>query len=138
MLYAFGSDYWGCIGCNNELDEEVVTPYRVRFFDENPVEQVACGECHVVALTGRLPVSSGSWTKTTSSCRCISEIFLNVYQTQSCTERFHMTSRRPYWCPETIKRRPCWCTKPILWTLNSFLMQTLSFVPINFALLLGT
>ena len=65
MLYAFGSDYWGCIGCNNELDEEVVTPYRVRFFDENPVEQIACGECHVVALTGRLPVSSGSWTKTT-------------------------------------------------------------------------
>ena len=65
VLYAFGSDYWGCIGCNNELDEEVVTPYRVRFFDENPVEQVACGECHVVALTGGLPVSSGSWTKNT-------------------------------------------------------------------------
>ena len=33
---------------------------------------------------------------------------------------FHMTSRRPYWCPKTI-----------LWELNSFLMQTLSFVPIN-------
>ena len=31
-----------------------------------------------------------------------------------------MTSRRPYWCP-----------KPVLWELNSFLMQTLSFVPIN-------
>ena len=42
-----------------------------------------------------------------------------------------MTSRWPYWCPETIKRRPCWCPKPILWELNSFLMQTLSFVPIN-------
>ena len=65
VLYAFGSDYWGCIGCNNELDEEVVTPYRIRFFDENPVEQVACGECHVVALTGGLPVFSGSWTKNT-------------------------------------------------------------------------
>ena len=35
-------------------------------------------------------------------------------------ERFHMTSRRPYWCP-----------KPILWKFNSFLMQTLSFVSIN-------
>ena len=35
-------------------------------------------------------------------------------------ECFHMTSRRP-----------CWCAKPILWELNSFLMQTLSFVPIN-------
>ena len=31
-----------------------------------------------------------------------------------------MTSRRPYWCP-----------KLILWELNYFLMQTLSFVPIN-------
>ena len=42
-----------------------------------------------------------------------------------------MTSRRPYWCPKTKKRRPCWCPKPILWELNSFLMQTLSFVSIN-------
>ena len=42
-----------------------------------------------------------------------------------------MTSRRPYWCHKTMKRRPCWCPKPILWELNSFLMQTLSFVPIN-------
>ena len=46
-------------------------------------------------------------------------------------ECFHMTSRRPYWCPKTMKRRPCWCPKPVLWELNSFLMQTLSFVPIN-------
>ena len=42
-----------------------------------------------------------------------------------------MTSRRPYWCPKTMKRRPCWCPKPVLWELNSFLMQMLSFVPIN-------
>ena len=46
-------------------------------------------------------------------------------------ECFHMTSRRSYWCPKTMKRRPCWCSKPVLWELNSFLMQTLSFVPIN-------
>ena len=46
-------------------------------------------------------------------------------------ECFQMTSRRPYWCPKTMKRRPCWCPKPVLWELNSFLMQTLSFVPIN-------
>ena len=46
-------------------------------------------------------------------------------------ECFHMTSRWPYWCPKTMKRWPCWCPKPILWELNSFLMQTLSFVPIN-------
>ena len=46
-------------------------------------------------------------------------------------ECFHMTSRPPYWCPKTMKRRPCWCPTPILWELHSFLMQTLSFVPIN-------
>ena len=46
-------------------------------------------------------------------------------------ECFHMTSRRPYWCPKTMKRQPCWCSKPVLWELNSFLMQTPSFVPIN-------
>ena len=39
--------------------------------------------------------------------------------------------RRPYWCPKTGKRRPYWCPKLILWELNSFLAQTLSFVPIN-------
>ena len=38
------------------------------------------------------------------------------------TERFQMTSGRPYRCSKTIKRRPCWCCKPILWELNSFLM----------------
>ena len=42
-----------------------------------------------------------------------------------------MTSRGPYWCPKTMKRRPYWCPKPVLWELNSFLMQTLSFVSIN-------
>ena len=34
-------------------------------------------------------------------------------------------------CPKTMKRRPCWCPEPILWELNSCLMQTLSFVPIS-------
>lgn len=57
-LYTFGSDYWGCIGCNNELDEKVTTPYRVEFFAENPVSQVACGECHIVALTVSMEVYS--------------------------------------------------------------------------------
>ena len=40
-------------------------------------------------------------------------------------------SRRPYWCSKTMKQRPCWCSKLVLWELNSFQMQTLSFVPIN-------
>ena len=54
-----------------------------------------------------------------------------LYLLETSIECFHVTSRRPYWCPKTMKRRPCWCPKPILWELYSFLMQTLSFVPIN-------
>ena len=46
-------------------------------------------------------------------------------------ECFHMRSCRPYWCPKTMKRQPCWCSKLILSEWNSFLMQTLSFVPMN-------
>ena len=46
-------------------------------------------------------------------------------------ECFHITSRRPYWCPKTMSRRPCWCSKLVLLELNSFLVETLSFVPIN-------
>ena len=37
--------------------------------------------------------------------------------------RFHMTSRRPYWCSKTMKRRPYLCSKPILWELNSLLCK---------------
>ena len=44
---------------------------------------------------------------------------------------FHMTAWRPYLCPKTMKRRPCLCPKPVLRELNSFLMQRISFVPIN-------
>ena len=38
---------------------------------------------------------------------------------------------RPYWCSKTMNRRPCLCPKPVLRELKSFLMQTLSFVPVN-------
>ena len=54
-----------------------------------------------------------------------------LYLLETSIECLHVTSRRPYWCPKTMKGRPCWCPKPILWELYSFLMQTLSFVPIN-------
>ena len=30
-----------------------------------------------------------------------------------------------------MKWRPCWCPKPVLWEWNSFLMPTISFVPIH-------
>ena len=55
---------------------------------------------------------------------------------RNCTERCHMTSRYPEWCSKdkinkTNKRWPCWCTEPILRELNSFLIKTLPFVPVN-------
>ena len=28
----------------------------------------------------------------------------------SSIDRFHLTSRRPYWCTKTMKWRPYWCT----------------------------
>ena len=57
---------------------------------------------------------------------------IREYPLKNCSIKcFHMTSRWPYWCPKTMKRRPCWCPKPVLLELNSLLMQTLSFVPIN-------
>ena len=43
----------------------------------------------------------------------------------------YMMSWRPHWCPKTMKPRPCWCPKQVLWELNCFVMQTLSFVLIN-------
>ena len=48
-----------------------------------------------------------------------------------CTERFHMTSRQPYWCSKTMKRLPCWCSKPVLCERNLLHMLKLSLVPIN-------
>ena len=41
---------------------------------------------------------------------------------------FHMTSRPPYWCPQTMKWRPCWCPDPILRELKAIIMLTSSFV----------
>ena len=55
----------------------------------------------------------------------------SLHKLQIPIERFHMTSRQPYWCSKTMKRRPCWCSKPILWELNSFLVSKLSLFPIN-------
>ena len=45
----------------------------------------------------------------------------------SLIECFHVTSRRPCWCPQTKKRRPCWCPQIVLWELNSILLLTFSF-----------
>ena len=57
-LYTFGSDYYGCLGCDNEEGDEVFVPTLVQFFSSRPVEQVSCGESHIVALTKEKEVYS--------------------------------------------------------------------------------
>ncbi|CAG5121379.1 unnamed protein product, partial [Candidula unifasciata] len=49
-LYAFGSNYYGCLGCEVEEDE-VLFPVRIDFFLDLPVQEIACGDAHVVVLT---------------------------------------------------------------------------------------
>ncbi|XP_073725913.1 serine/threonine-protein kinase Nek9 [Misgurnus anguillicaudatus] len=51
QMYMFGSDYYGCIGVENELGMEVLEPVLLTFFEERPVKQVSCGDNHVVVLT---------------------------------------------------------------------------------------
>ena len=67
-------------------------------------------------------------------CSVYSTLYCPVYSTLSIAwsiECFYVMSWRPYWCPKTMEQRPCWCAKPVLWELSSFVMQTLSFVPIT-------
>lgn len=49
-VYAFGSNYYGCLGLEEE-DDTVLSPVPLRFFSSNPVEEISCGENHVAALT---------------------------------------------------------------------------------------
>lgn len=51
QMYMFGSDYYGCIGVDNELGVEVLEPVLLDIFEERPVKQVCCGDNHVVVLT---------------------------------------------------------------------------------------
>ena len=90
-------------------------------------ERFLCGPQLFIKLRSQqLKQSCDSFFLICSTNKCLG---LSIKGTS--VECFHMTSRRPYWCSKTMKRRPCWCPKPVLWELNSFLMQTLSFVPIN-------
>lgn len=50
-MYAFGSDYYGCIGIDKAYGSEVLEPLQLDFFLTNPVEQVSCGDNHVAVLT---------------------------------------------------------------------------------------
>ena len=65
----------------------------------------------------------------------VSHIFYQGCRYRSCVwydvfsiARFHVTSRRPYWCPKTKKRRPYWCTKSILRKFHCIFIQTSSSV----------
>uniref|UniRef100_A0A3B4DPD0 non-specific serine/threonine protein kinase n=1 Tax=Pygocentrus nattereri TaxID=42514 RepID=A0A3B4DPD0_PYGNA len=51
QMYMFGSDYYGCIGVENDMGMEVLEPVLLEFFQERPVRQVSCGDNHVVVLT---------------------------------------------------------------------------------------
>ncbi|XP_056408825.1 serine/threonine-protein kinase Nek9 isoform X2 [Hyla sarda] len=49
QLYSFGSDYYGCLGVGQ--GSEVLEPVLVDFFLNEPIEQVSCGDSHVMVLT---------------------------------------------------------------------------------------
>ena len=49
-VHAFGSNYYGCLGMEEE-DDAVLSPVPIPFFSTNPVEEISCGENHVAALT---------------------------------------------------------------------------------------
>ncbi|XP_053553129.1 serine/threonine-protein kinase Nek9 [Bombina bombina] len=51
QLYSFGSDYYGCLGLNQSAGSEVLEPMLVDFFLNEPVEQVSCGDSHIMVLT---------------------------------------------------------------------------------------
>nr|XP_060614433.1 serine/threonine-protein kinase Nek9 [Anolis sagrei ordinatus] len=51
QAFAFGSDYYGCIGVNKAFGSEVLEPRQLNVFLNNPVEQVSCGDNHVAVLT---------------------------------------------------------------------------------------
>ncbi|XP_072284243.1 serine/threonine-protein kinase Nek9 isoform X5 [Pyxicephalus adspersus] len=51
QVYSFGSDYYGCLGVGQGQGSEVLEPILVDFFFNEPVEQVSCGDSHVMVLT---------------------------------------------------------------------------------------
>lgn len=51
QVFAFGSDYYGCIGIDKAFGSEVLEPQQLNFFLNIPVEQVSCGDNHVAVLT---------------------------------------------------------------------------------------
>ena len=50
-VYTCGSDYSGCIGCDGELGDNVLTPYKVEALSDKRIKRIASGDSHVVVLT---------------------------------------------------------------------------------------
>ena len=50
----FGSDYYGCLGCDQQFGEQVYKPTIVEYFMKDCVKQASCGDCHVVVLAGNV------------------------------------------------------------------------------------
>ncbi|XP_012562539.1 serine/threonine-protein kinase Nek9 [Hydra vulgaris] len=50
-VYSCGSDYYGCLGCEGIYGSNVLTPIKIDALSKLKVVSIACGDCHVVALT---------------------------------------------------------------------------------------
>lgn len=51
-------DTYGCMGVDKVAGPEVLEPMQLNFFLTSPVEQVSCGDNHVVVLTRNKEVYS--------------------------------------------------------------------------------
>ncbi|WAR20027.1 NEK9-like protein [Mya arenaria] len=56
QVYTFGSNFYGCLGMETDSDE-VTSPVCVETFANLPVQEIICGDNHVVALTKNGDVS---------------------------------------------------------------------------------
>ncbi|KAK6181203.1 hypothetical protein SNE40_009113 [Patella caerulea] len=50
-LYGFGSDYYGCVGCDTSEEDDILSPIPINYFTSIPIEEISCGDSHCVALT---------------------------------------------------------------------------------------
>ena len=70
-------------------------------------------------------------TKLPPCWKCVPQNSPTMHLTSISDPVSRTTSKWRIECFQMTSRRPCWCPNPILWEMNSFLMQTLSFVAIN-------
>ena len=115
--------------------EKTVSKFRKRKFCEIRTFHVAVVQQRLRnALRSVMNVQSCSFASLNLLLFCCSPSPLHKLS----TERFQMTSGRPYQCSKTIKGRPCWCCKPILWELELFSYVNSFFCSHKFAQMLVT